>query len=215
MLLGHIRIHISGIPISYRLKGGHSVKLVQPAGELTLQLLISGMLRFATMAYSESVDSLDNTFIHLTNYSLNKLSAEYSDEQKWTLDEFWAHLKLTKPDIDQAKVWNSLINVIVKTLIAYVFHSFIRLFIYSFIYDCLRRKISSIAVSCKQEHILNYTLINSQSNDSQTYVLTDPLLTTTIYIAPIHNCCTLEVFNGVLSYYSSLTSTTHQRYGSP
>ncbi|XP_022647604.1 tubulin polyglutamylase TTLL4-like isoform X2 [Varroa destructor] len=85
---------------------------------LKIYVYKQGMLRFATMAYSESVDSLDNTFMHLTNYSLNKLSAQYSDEQKWTLDEFWGHLKLTKPDVDQGKVWNSLVNVIVKTLIA-------------------------------------------------------------------------------------------------
>ena len=79
---------------------------------------LPGMVRFATMPYSESADSLGNTFMHLTNYSLNKMSAEYSDEQKWTLDELWLHLRENRPSINIDDVWSSLEDVIVKTLIA-------------------------------------------------------------------------------------------------
>lgn len=70
------------------------------------------------MPYSESADSLGNTFIHLTNYSLNKMSAEYTDEQKWTLDEFWSYIQKNQPNVNAVDVWSSLVDVIVKTLIA-------------------------------------------------------------------------------------------------
>jgi len=44
---------------------------------LKIYLFKEGLVRFATQKYSTSAQNLDKSFVHLTNYSVNKKAKEY------------------------------------------------------------------------------------------------------------------------------------------
>ena len=84
------------------------------------------MARFATVKYDMKSDSLDNPWIHLTNYSLNKDNPEYvksdntDDENvgsKWTLGALLRYLK-EEERVDTRKVMKNIEDIIIKTIIS-------------------------------------------------------------------------------------------------
>eukprot|EP00933_Yihiella_yeosuensis_P008631 TRINITY_DN114195_c0_g1_i1.p1 TRINITY_DN114195_c0_g1~~TRINITY_DN114195_c0_g1_i1.p1 ORF type:complete len:376 (+),score=92.17 TRINITY_DN114195_c0_g1_i1:30-1130(+) len=97
-----------------------------------------GLVRFATEAFSDSVDTLASRMMHLTNYSVNKqnpLFVQNSDGQgddvledaavdekgvpkasKWSLKELRKHFARTGVDYDE--MWEGIKDVVIKTLIA-------------------------------------------------------------------------------------------------
>ncbi|BHF66778.1 Tubulin polyglutamylase ttll4 [Sparganum proliferum] len=83
-----------------------------------------GLARFASQKYSNSPRLVGNRFIHLTNYSVNRLNVEYvvnnSEESckghKWSLKALWSYLR--SQGIDTDKVWADIKDVVVKTCLA-------------------------------------------------------------------------------------------------
>ncbi|THD28610.1 Tubulin polyglutamylase TTLL4 [Fasciola hepatica] len=83
-----------------------------------------GLVRFASQKYTNSSRCLGNRFIHLTNYSINRLNSEYvsnTNDQatkghKWSLRALWAYLR--SQGISPAPVWSSIKDVVVKTAIS-------------------------------------------------------------------------------------------------
>lgn len=90
-------------------------------------LSTSGMVRFCTIPYQPpSVKNLHQTFMHLTNYSLNKRSKDYvhSEEEegggqegsKRTLTSVWAELIAQGCDMDE--MWGKVGKLVGKTVVA-------------------------------------------------------------------------------------------------
>ncbi|XP_078083968.1 tubulin monoglutamylase TTLL4 isoform X2 [Mustelus asterias] len=91
---------------------------------LRIYVFTDGLVRFASCKYSSSMKSLGNKFMHLTNYSVNKLNAEYKPNSdgklcqghKWSLKALWAYLNQKGVKTDM--LWEQMKDVIVKTIIA-------------------------------------------------------------------------------------------------
>uniref|UniRef100_UPI00398EE9DE tubulin monoglutamylase TTLL4-like isoform X1 n=2 Tax=Pristiophorus japonicus TaxID=55135 RepID=UPI00398EE9DE len=91
---------------------------------LRIYTFTDGLVRFASCKYSSSMKSLGNKFMHLTNYSVNKLNAEYkpnTDEKlcqghKWSLKALWVYLN--QKGVKTELLWEQMKEVIVKTIIA-------------------------------------------------------------------------------------------------
>ncbi|XP_007909551.1 tubulin polyglutamylase TTLL4 isoform X2 [Callorhinchus milii] len=91
---------------------------------LRIYVFTDGLVRFASCKYSASMKSLSNKFMHLTNYSVNKLNTEYKpngDEtvcqgHKWALKALWAYLG--QKGVNTDALWAQIKDVIVKTIIA-------------------------------------------------------------------------------------------------
>jgi tubulin polyglutamylase TTLL11 len=94
---------------------------------LEILLYDEGLVRFATVDYqAPSIKNLHETFMHLTNYSLNKRSASYkhaldekqTDASKRKLSLVWSQLgQLFSPsEIDRAK--EMIKEIINKTVLA-------------------------------------------------------------------------------------------------
>ncbi|XP_059823612.1 tubulin polyglutamylase TTLL4 isoform X4 [Hypanus sabinus] len=74
--------------------------------------------------YSSSMKTLGNKFMHLTNYSVNKLNAEYKPNcseklcqgHKWSLKALWVYL--TQKGVKIEKLQEQLKDVIIKTIIS-------------------------------------------------------------------------------------------------
>ena len=83
---------------------------------LRLYVYREGLVRFAVLPYDNT--SLDNQYIHLTNYSVNKTHARYSTaECKWTLTQLKSHL-VTHHNIEFAPLWAKIKDIIIKTVIS-------------------------------------------------------------------------------------------------
>ena len=76
------------------------------------------------MKYSGKVETLSDRCMHLTNYSINKFSSNYSKNEdvnachghKWTIKSLWAYLALK--GINTSMLWGALRNLILRTLMA-------------------------------------------------------------------------------------------------
>lgn len=97
--------------------------LVSSLDPVEVYLSDSGMARFCTVPYSApSVSNMHESFMHLTNYSLNKRSKEYihserSDEgSKQTLDSIMRELQSQGYDVE--KIWENVGNLVSKTVFA-------------------------------------------------------------------------------------------------
>jgi tubulin polyglutamylase TTLL4 len=84
-----------------------------------------GLVRFATEPYTLQKDSLKNTKVHLTNYSINKHSNTFVKNTEAFVDGVgskWSHSALRarfeKDGIDHAAVFARIDAVAIKTLIA-------------------------------------------------------------------------------------------------
>ncbi|XP_015280557.1 PREDICTED: tubulin polyglutamylase TTLL4, partial [Gekko japonicus] len=91
---------------------------------LRIYLFKDGLVRFASCKYSSSTKSLNNKYMHLTNYSINKKNVEYKangDEtacqgHKWALKALWSYLN--QKGIDTEAIWEKIKDIVVKTIIA-------------------------------------------------------------------------------------------------
>ena len=84
----------------------------------------NGLVRFATQEYTNDPSQLENNFIHLTNYSVNKTSEsfEYNEHpgsyegHKWDLKTLWKYMD-EELGIDWKPVWEKTKEVCVKTVL--------------------------------------------------------------------------------------------------
>ncbi|XP_062861890.1 tubulin polyglutamylase TTLL4 [Trichomycterus rosablanca] len=91
---------------------------------LRVYIFNDGLVRFASCKYSSSMKSLNNKFMHLTNYSVNKKNSEYqtnSDDKacqghKWALKALWQHLD--SKGINRTLIWEKIKDMVMKTIIA-------------------------------------------------------------------------------------------------
>ncbi|KAI1299255.1 Tubulin polyglutamylase TTLL4 [Halotydeus destructor] len=86
-----------------------------------------GLVRFASIKYDSHLDSLDEPFMHLTNYSINKNNEKYTSNNdtnglsghKWTLKTLWRHFEESyKGLLDICLLKRKINDMIIKTLIA-------------------------------------------------------------------------------------------------
>ena len=86
-----------------------------------------GLARFASESYSTKA-AKSNQYMHLTNYSINKDSADFQQNEgtsaddmatgsKWSLSALMAHLR-EKDGVDTAHVMERIKDIIVKTIIS-------------------------------------------------------------------------------------------------
>ncbi|KAJ1349578.1 hypothetical protein KIN20_005169 [Parelaphostrongylus tenuis] len=87
---------------------------------LRIYIYNEGLVRFASVPYSRCVSTVSNKYMHLTNYSINKLAEQdgVSDSPvaKWRLSELWQFFK--NEGISSDKVRERMEDVVVKAFIA-------------------------------------------------------------------------------------------------
>ena len=96
--------------------------LVTSCDPLKVFLFKDGLVRISTKTYvAPSEQNIDELYMHLTNYSVNKFSANYEkdeDESKGSKRNFeFLNEWLANGSYDVQKVWREIADVIVKTLI--------------------------------------------------------------------------------------------------
>lgn len=83
-----------------------------------------GLARFATKPYSADEEHLKDSYRHLTNYSVNRKSKAFQENQeaqadnvghKWSLSALNKHLRYEGVDVDL--MWSRIMDLIVKTLL--------------------------------------------------------------------------------------------------
>ena len=91
---------------------------------LRIYVFKEGLARFATQEYSSNY-AKGNKFIHLTNYSINKKSQNYVQNEnldnddygfKWSLSAFCKHLE--QIDIDMDLFWSRIFDIIIKSFLS-------------------------------------------------------------------------------------------------
>lgn len=98
--------------------------LVTSINPLRVYMHTDGLARFASVKYSEKSDTLSDRYMHLTNYSINKLSNNYSANEdadacqghKWTIKSLWSYF--AEQGIDTARLWGALRNLVLRTVLA-------------------------------------------------------------------------------------------------
>ncbi|CAO1367457.1 unnamed protein product [Diamesa tonsa] len=98
--------------------------LVTSINPLRIYMHSDGLARFASVKYSERNDTLNDRYMHLTNYSINKLSNNYDKNEdanackghKWTIKSLWAYLKAK--GINTERLWGALRNLVLRTILA-------------------------------------------------------------------------------------------------
>lgn len=98
--------------------------LVTSINPLRIYLHTDGLARFASVRYSEKSETLSDRYMHLTNYSINKLSANYAKNEdadacqghKWTIKSLWQYLDSI--GINTTKLWATLRNLVIRTMLA-------------------------------------------------------------------------------------------------
>ncbi|GLV34593.1 Tubulin tyrosine ligase-like 4A [Carabus blaptoides fortunei] len=97
--------------------------LVTSFNPLRIYLYPDGLARFASTAYSDDLNTLSDRYMHLTNYSINKLSSQYTANEdanackghKWTLSKLWEFLE--KDGVNTKALWRSLQQLVIKTIL--------------------------------------------------------------------------------------------------
>ena len=99
--------------------------LVTSFDPLRVYVFREGLCRICTNEYDLDYDTLDDTYKHLTNFSINKNAEKFvvnqdadSDDvgHKWSLSALFDHLDAHGYDV--ARLWRDMKEVAVKTLIA-------------------------------------------------------------------------------------------------
>jgi tubulin polyglutamylase TTLL7 len=97
--------------------------LVTSCDPLRAFIFNNGLVRLGTEKYQEPTESnIDHLYMHLTNYSVNKRSKNYDEGDsngetgtkrslKYLFDYF------SRKNIDSSKVWKSIQDIILKTLL--------------------------------------------------------------------------------------------------
>ncbi|EPB77465.1 Tubulin-tyrosine ligase family protein [Ancylostoma ceylanicum] len=87
---------------------------------LRIYIYEEGLVRFASVPYSKCVSTVSNKYMHLTNYSINKLAEQdgVSDSPvpKWRLTELWKYFE--NDGINSAGIRERIEDVIIKAFIA-------------------------------------------------------------------------------------------------
>ncbi|CAB3402748.1 unnamed protein product [Caenorhabditis bovis] len=87
---------------------------------LRVYIYDQGLVRFASVPYSSSISSISNKYMHLTNYSINKLAEKdgvaNKPVPKWTLTHLWEWLE--ERNVPSDVVRKQIEDVIVKSFIA-------------------------------------------------------------------------------------------------
>lgn len=97
--------------------------LVTSVNPLRAYMHTDGLARFASVKYSNNADTLNDRFMHLTNYSINKLSSNYTKNEdaesctghKWTLKTLWKNFQAQGINTDG--LWAALRNLILRTML--------------------------------------------------------------------------------------------------
>ncbi|XP_054851545.1 tubulin polyglutamylase TTLL6 [Eublepharis macularius] len=95
--------------------------LVTSCDPLRVYIYKEGLARFATSTYSDpSISNLDNVCMHLTNYSINKHSANFVRDEdsgsKRKLSTFNKHM--VENGYETESIWKDIEEVVVKTLLS-------------------------------------------------------------------------------------------------
>lgn len=104
--------------------------LVTSFNPLRVYVYKNGLARFASVKYSQECDTIEDQFMHLTNYSVNKKSFKYQHNNdanshsghKWSLAALWSYLEKTCLSLDVQKLWDDIVDIIIKTLISCQHH---------------------------------------------------------------------------------------------
>ncbi|EFX87889.1 hypothetical protein DAPPUDRAFT_311295 [Daphnia pulex] len=91
---------------------------------LRIYLFENGLVRFASLAYSTEMNTLNDLYVHLTNYSVNKHCEGYVANEdanscqghKWTLQSLWTYFLGLGVDVEAIK--SSLRDIVIKTLLS-------------------------------------------------------------------------------------------------
>ena len=95
--------------------------LITSIDPIKVYLHDDGLVRFATQPFS--TDDLDNKFIHLTNYAINKNTEEFVQNEnpedfaghKWSVKTFRRYLECQGHD--WGRVWNRIRDIVSKTVL--------------------------------------------------------------------------------------------------
>lgn len=106
--------------------------LVLSCDPLKVFLYDDGLMRFSTNEYSPPTEkNIDNMYMHLTNYSINKSSDNYEncdDENKGSKRSIkYLKMWMASHNYNFANLWNSIIDIVNKTLIIaepYLLHTY-------------------------------------------------------------------------------------------
>lgn len=98
--------------------------LVTSLNPLRAYMHTDGLARFASVKYSNDVDTLSDRYMHLTNYSINKLSSNYTKNEdhescsghKWTLKTLWKYF--SAQGINTDGLWAALRNLVLRTILS-------------------------------------------------------------------------------------------------
>merc|ERR1719397_1276532 len=98
--------------------------LVTSVNPLRIYLYDDGLVRFASNKYSNESTKVGDVFTHLTNYSINKKSSSYVNNEeseqekghKWTLKTLWRHFDAS--GIDHSAIWEKIKDLMIKTVLS-------------------------------------------------------------------------------------------------
>ncbi|XP_054742482.1 tubulin monoglutamylase TTLL4 isoform X3 [Anastrepha obliqua] len=98
--------------------------VVTSINPLRIYMYKDGLARFASVKYSSELTSLDDRCMHLTNYSINKFSQNYSKNEdfnacqghKWTLQSLWSCLEMR--GVNTKRLWATLRNLVIKAIVS-------------------------------------------------------------------------------------------------
>ncbi|OMJ84989.1 hypothetical protein SteCoe_13826 [Stentor coeruleus] len=97
--------------------------LITGCDPLRIFLHEDGLVRFATEEYKEARNNLENLYMHLTNYAINKNNPKFQFEpsgtfmgHKRTLSWLWSYLEEKGHNVDA--LWREIAAIIVKTIIS-------------------------------------------------------------------------------------------------
>uniref|UniRef100_A0A2A4K4M1 Tubulin polyglutamylase TTLL4-like n=1 Tax=Heliothis virescens TaxID=7102 RepID=A0A2A4K4M1_HELVI len=99
--------------------------LVTSVHPLRIYLYKDGLARFASVKYNDELAYLNDRYMHLTNYSINRLSKNYTPNEdfaaceghKWTLQTLLQYLKSEKR-VDIDNLWEAMKDLVIKTIIS-------------------------------------------------------------------------------------------------
>lgn len=96
--------------------------LITSFNPLRIYIYDEGLVRFATEPFSLHPSQMDNRFVHLTNYSINKFSDKYIDYKedgigtKWTLSALKKTMRTM--GLDSSLMMMRIEDIIIKTIIS-------------------------------------------------------------------------------------------------
>lgn len=115
-----IFIHNEGL---VRFASGKLFGLLNSYLESSTSDYIYKKFRHFSVQYSDKMESIHDRCMHLTNYSINKLSQNYVKNEeinacsghKWTLKSLWSYFH--SRNIDAKRVWAKIRNLVVRTIL--------------------------------------------------------------------------------------------------